>query len=174
MRRGSGVLPISIERIVRSIFGTATIVFAGVGLAVRDDPRWFVASGMCGILWWSWDLLLQYVFKPVGDWVSDQLIGGGVLGSSAGMRPNLEEMIGLLEGHLRRGTSRKVDINAAVRLEEIYRTVKKDPGRAREVVRIARERYPDAPELARYAPEEAEDDPKPPGEGVEPAGHQPD
>jgi hypothetical protein len=165
--RGSGAFPISIEKAVRRIFGTATIVFAGVGFAVGDDPRWFVASGMCGVLWWSWDLLLEYVVTPVGDWISGQLIGGGLMGSSAGMRPNLEEMIGLLEGHLRRGTSRKVDINAAVRLEEIYRTVKKDPGRAREVIRIARERYPDAAELARYATDETVDDVVLPGEEVE-------
>ncbi|UCF40066.1 MAG: hypothetical protein JSW43_10025 [Gemmatimonadota bacterium] len=166
MRRESGGLPISVARVVRRIFGTATIVFAGVGFAVGDDPRWFVASGMCGLMWWGWDLLLAYVFAPVGQWVSDQLVGGGVMGSSAGMRPNLEEMIALLEGHLRRGTSRKVDINAAVRLEEIYRTVKKDPARAREVIRIVRERYPDAPELARYEPEDTEGDLVLPGDGA--------
>jgi hypothetical protein len=105
---------------VRGIFGTATIAFAGIGFVVREDPRWFVASGMCGIVWWSWDLLLEYVFEPMGDWLSDQLVGGGVMGSSAGMRPNMEETIALLESHLRRGASRKVDINAAIRLEEIY------------------------------------------------------
>jgi hypothetical protein len=159
---------------VRRIFGTATIAFAGVGFAVGDDPRWFVASGMCGVLWWSWDLLLDYVFTPVGDWISSQLIGGGLMGSSAGMRPNLEEMIGLLEGHLWRGTSRKVDISAAVRLEEIYRTVKQDPSRARAVIRIVRERYPDAPELARYATDEAGDDIVLPGEGVERAADSPE
>jgi hypothetical protein len=167
VRRGSGVLPFSIAKVVRGIFGSATIAFAGVGFVVREDPRWFVASGMCGIVWWSWDLLLEYVFGPLGDWVSDQLIGGGVMGSSAGMRPNMEETIALLENHLGRGASRKVDINAAIRLEEIYRTVKNDPQRAREVIRIARERYPDAPELGRYVSDEAEGDIVLPGEGLE-------
>jgi hypothetical protein len=167
VRRGSGVLPFSITKLVRGIFGTATIAFAGIGFVVREDPRWFVASGMCGIVWWSWDLLLEYVFEPMGDWLSDQLVGGGVMGSSAGMRPNMEETIALLESHLRRGASRKVDINAAIRLEEIYRTVKHDPQRAREVIRLARERYPDAPELDRYASDEAESDIVLPGEGLE-------
>lgn len=159
MHRGPGVLPFSITKVVRRILGTATIAFAGIGFVVGGDPRWFVASGMCGIVWWTWDLLLEYILMPVGDWVADQLIGGGVMGSSAGMRPNLEETIALLEGHLRRGTSRRVDINAAIRLEEIYRTVKGDAARAREVIRIARERYPDASQLARYAPDETEDGP---------------
>ena len=167
MRRGSRVSPISVTMVVRRMFGTATIAFAGVGFVVRDDPRWFVASGMCGIVWWSWDLLLEYVFMPVGDWVSDQLIGGGVMGSSAGMRPSMEETIALLEGHLRRGASRKVDINAAIRLEEIYRTVKQDPRRAREVIKIALGRYPDARELGRYVSDEAEGDIVLPGEGLE-------
>ncbi len=165
MRGGSGSLPFGIARIVRAIFGTATIVFGGVGLAAGDDPRWFVASGMCGALWWSWDLLVEHVFMPVGDWITEQLAGGGITGSSAGMRPGLDEMVTLLEGHLRRGASRQVDINAAVRLEEIYRTVKRDPQRAREVIRIAKERYPDAPELARYVLEEVEDDLGERGEG---------
>jgi hypothetical protein len=161
------VLPFSIGKVVGRIFGTSTIAFAGIGFVVWEDPRWFVASGMCGIVWWSWDLLLEYVFVPVGDWVSDQLMGGGVMGSSAGMRPNMEETIALLESHLRRGASRKVDINAAIRLEEIYRTVKQDPQRAHEVIRIARERYPDAPELDRYESDEAEGDIVLPGGGLE-------
>lgn len=171
--RGPGAVPFSITKVVRRIFGTATLAFAGVGFVVQEDPRWFVASGMCGIIWWSWDLLLEYVFTPVGDWVAQQLIGGGMMGSSAGMRPNLEETIALLEGHLRRGASRRVDINAAIRLEEIYRTVKRDPGRAREVIRVVRERYPDAPELARYAPTDDEHGLGLLEEGGEPPGQRP-
>ena len=166
-------MPLSIAKVVRRIFGTATIAFAGVGFLVGEDPRWFLASGFCGIVWWSWDLLLEHVLVPVGDWVSEQLIGGGLTGSSAGMRPTMEETITLLEGHLRRGASRKVDLNAAIRLEEIYRTVKKDPGRAREVIRIVKERYPDAPELGRYLSEGADDDMATPGDGLESVQHPP-
>ena len=55
-----------------------------------------------------------------------------------------------LEGHLERGASPRVEINAAIRLEEIYRTVKQDPERARRVVDLVLERYPTAPKLERF------------------------
>ncbi len=117
---------------------------------IRSEPRLFVASAACGIIWWSWDLLVEYVATPFGYWVQTQLLGGGIGALPPQARPNLEEVIRLLESHLQRGASRKVDINAAIRLEEIYRMVKKDPARARNAIRLAKERYPEAPELARY------------------------
>ena len=140
----------SIARLVRLIFGTATIVLLLAAILVRSDPRLFVASAACGAIWWVWDLLVEYVAAPLGDWVARQLLGGGIGALPPQVRPNLEEVIRLLESHLQRGASRKVDINAAIRLEEIYRTAKKDPVRARAAIRLAKERYPDAPELARY------------------------
>ncbi len=45
-------------------------------------------------------------------------------------RPTLDDTIRLLESHLSQGASRSVEIQAAIRLEEIYRTVKQDPGGA--------------------------------------------
>lgn len=146
----TGPPPYSVTRVVRLIFATATIVLLLAAFLIRSEPRLFVASAVCGAIWWAWDLLMEYVAVPLGDWVSTQLLGGGIGTLPPQARPNLEEVIQLLEGHLRRGASRKVDINSAIRLEEIYRTVKKDPGRAREAIRLAKERYPDAPELARY------------------------
>lgn len=146
----TGPPPYSITRVVRLIFGTATIVLLVAAFVVRSDPRLFVASAACGVIWWVWDLLVEYVATPLGDWVSRQLLGGGIGALPPQVRPNLEEVVRLLEGYLQRGASRRVDINAAIRLEEIYRTVKKDPARARGAIRLAKERYPDAPELARY------------------------
>ncbi len=146
----TGPPPFSVTRVVRLIFGTATIVLLVAAFLVRSDPRLFVASAACGVMWWAWDLLVEYVATPLGDWVSMQLLGGGIGTLPLQARPNLEDVIRLLEGYLQRGASRKVDINAAIRLEEIYRTVKKDPARARAAIRLAKERYPDAPELARY------------------------
>ena len=146
----SGPPPYSVARAVRMIFATATVALLGAALVIRSDPRLFVAGGACGAIWWFWDLLVEYVASPFGDWVSTQLLGGGIGSLPPQARPSLEEVIRLLQSHLERGASRHVDINAAIRLEEIYRTVKKDPARARAAIRLAKERYPDAPELARY------------------------
>ena len=41
-------------------------------------------------------------------------------------------------------------VNAAIRLDEIYRTVKKEPDKARRAVEKVRERYPEASEWERY------------------------
>ena len=140
----------------------ATVTFAGAGFALRDDPRWFLASGMCGSLWWGWDLLVQFVFEPIEHFV-EHLLGGGVAaGSTADTRPSLDDTIRLLESHLANPTARKIDINSAVRLEEIYRTAKKDAARASEVIRKVRDRYPDSPELKYY---DEEGRWSPPGDG---------
>ncbi len=70
-------------------------------------------------------------------------------------RLSLDDTIRLLEGHIERGASRRVEINSAIRLEEIYRMVKKDPAAAGRVIERVRERYPDAVKLRRY---DSEDD----------------
>ena len=135
---------------MRGIFGTATLGTLLVAVLVREDPRWFVVSGTCGLIWWGWDLLLEHVLLPVGDWLMSVIAGGALTSPPAGARPNLEDNIRFLEGHLERGASPRVEINAAIRLEEIYRTVKKDPERARRVIDLVLERYPDAPKLKRF------------------------
>ncbi|UCD22987.1 MAG: hypothetical protein JSW51_07900 [Gemmatimonadota bacterium] len=140
---------VRVSTAVRGILGTATVVLLLVALLVRDDPRWFVLSGTCGMLWWGWDLLMEHVVTPVGDWLMSVITGGALDSPPPGARPNLEETIEYLEGHLERGASPRVEMNAAIRLEEIYRTVKQDPERARRVVDTILERYPDAPKLKR-------------------------
>lgn len=131
------------------MFGTATVAFGLIGLAIRGDARWFAASGIFGAIWWAWDLLAAHVFAPLSDWAF-RALSGDALGPPPNVRPTLDETIRLLENHLERPTTRQVDINAAIRLEEIYRTIKRDSAKARRAIRIVRERYPDAPELARY------------------------
>jgi hypothetical protein len=139
--------------VIRRVLAGATGVFAVLGLAFREDARWFAASGACGLLWWAWDAIREHVIGPAGAWLSDLMAGSALMGSSAGMRPSLEETIRLLEAHLAAPTSRKVDLNAAIRLEEIYRIVKRDPENARRVIGLVLERYPDAPELKRFREE---------------------
>jgi hypothetical protein len=121
-------------------------------IAVGDNPRLYAAAGAFGAVWWAWDLLVAHVFLPLGDWIRDTLMAGGVGLGNSDQRPSLDELIALLEGHLRSGTSEQVDLNAAIRLEEIYRTVKKDPERARAVIELVRQRYPDAPQLKQFGP----------------------
>jgi hypothetical protein len=140
--------PLTVGRVVRATFGTATITLLIAAFAVGGEPRLFGAAAACGTAWWAWDLLAVHVFGPFGDWVEDALLGGGIGVSDESMRLSLDELVAMLERHLAHPTSKQVDLNAAIRLEEIYRTVKKDPDAARRVVQIVRDRYPDAPELA--------------------------
>ena len=151
---------ITVGRIVRLVFGTATVALLVVAFVVSAEPRLFAAAAVCGTVWWAWDVLTAHVFEPIGEWVNGAIVGGGVGGSDPSTRPSLDEVVQMLERHLERPTSRKVDLNAAVRLEEIYRTVKQDPAAAARVIAVVRERYPDAPELARFGrPSEADDEP---------------
>ncbi|NIM48930.1 MAG: hypothetical protein GTN62_04000 [Gemmatimonadales bacterium] len=142
--------PVSVGRVVRLVFGTATIAFLVAAVAVRDAPGLYVAAAVFGTVWFVWDLLLEHVFLPIGDWITQSLMGGGIGAPRTQRRLSLDDTIRLLESHLRRGGSQHVDIISAIRLEEIYRTVKKDPAKARAVIELVRQRYPDAPELERY------------------------
>jgi hypothetical protein len=135
--------------VIRSVFGTATVAASVIAL-FGNEPRWFAFAGVTGLVWWGWDLMLQHVFVPVGDWVMGAFTGGELDSEARETRLTLDDNIRLLERHLVNRTSQKVDINSAIRLEEIYRTVKKDPERARRVIEQVLERYPDAPELERF------------------------
>jgi len=148
MRRPNSQLRVATA--IRGIFGTATVGTFVVAVLVRDDPRWFAVSGTCGLIWWGWDLLLEHILLPIGDWLMSVFAGGALTSPPAGARPSLEDTITFLEGHLERRASPRVEINAAIRLEEIYRTVKKDPERAKRVVDLVLERYPNAPKLKRF------------------------
>ena len=141
---------LTVSRIVRAVFATATLIGIVVAVVVGDEPRWFVFAGTCGVIWWMWDILVEHVLGPGGDWVLRLLTGQEIGERVENLRPTLEDTVRLLESHLEHGASRQVCINAAIRLEEIYRTVKDDPVRARQVIERVREQYPEAPELERW------------------------
>ena len=133
------------EAVVRAVFGTATVVFGGLGIVLREG-RLLAAAGICGILWTLWDVFWDRLIAPGTTWAFRTLTEG-TGGPPPNIRPTLDDTIRLLESHLRSDASQHVKTQAAIRLEEIYRTVRKDPARAGEVVRRIRELYPDAPEL---------------------------
>lgn len=136
--------------VVRGFMAAATVVFGGVALLV-GDPRWFAASGAFGLMWVGWDFLSGQLFGPLGDWLSSLWAGGvGADRDAVNLRPTLDDTVRLLESHLRPGVARSVVVQAAIRLEEIYRTIKDDPVKAREVIARAKELVPDAEELSRY------------------------
>jgi hypothetical protein len=134
------------EAVVRAVFATGTLVFGGLGLVIRE-PRLLVAAGICGILWTVWDVFWDRWIAPGGGWILRALTEG-TGGDLPNIRPTLDDTIRLLESHLAGTASARVRIQAAIRLEEIYRTVRKDPARARDVLTRARALFPDAPELA--------------------------
>jgi hypothetical protein len=141
--------------VVRGFLAAATVVFTLAGLLVRD-ARWFAASGAFGVMWLGWDLLTAQFFDPLGDWLSRLWSGGvGAEPDAANLRPTLDDTVRLLESHLRPGVARSVVVQAAIRLEEIYRTIKDDPVKAREVMARARELVPDAAEFDRYGRDSA-------------------
>ncbi len=146
---------VTLSLVVRRILGLATIVFVIAALTLGEG-RLFVAAAALGTMWWAWDFLVDFVFEPLEDF-AHHLLSGGAATDRAEMRPSLDDTIRLLESHLAHPTSAKVDINAAIRLEEIYRTVKKDSARARTVIRTVRERYPNAPELRRFGDDDDEE-----------------
>ena len=137
--------------VVRGFLAVATVVFAAAGFLGGGDARWFAASGAFGTMWLAWDFLVGQLLHPLGEWFSRLWSDGLGSGRDAvNLRPTLDDTIRLLEGHLRPGVARSVVLQAAVRLEEIYRTIKKDPVRARDVIARARELAPGASELDRY------------------------
>ena len=137
--------------VVRGFIAAATLVFTLAGL-LGADARWLVASGVFGAMWLGWDFLTAQFFDPFGDWLSRLWSGGvGAGPDAANLRPTLDDTVRLLESHLRPGVARPVVVQAAIRLEEIYRTIKDDPVRARDVIARARALVPDADELARYS-----------------------
>lgn len=133
------------DAIVRAAFATATVIFGGIGLLVRD-ARLLVASGIFGILWTLWDVLWGRWIEPASTWAF-RVLTEGAGGPPPNIRPTLDDTIRLLESHLAGDASRHVQIQAALRLEEIYRAIRKDPDRAAEVLARARARFPDAEEL---------------------------
>jgi len=147
---------LTLSAAVRSVLGLTTLVLAGAGFVFDGSTQLFVAAGACATMWWAWDVLVEFVFEPIEDFAHHLLQGGAAQNDPSVARPSIDDTVRLLENHLANPTSAKVDINAAIRLEEIYRTAKQDPARAQAVIRTVRERYPDAPELQRFGDNEGD------------------
>lgn len=134
--------------VVRAVFAAATVVFLLLGLGLRS-PRLLAAAAAFGLVWTLWDLLWDRVLGPGGAWAA-RVLTEGVGEAPAATRPTLDDTIRLLESHLAHGADRHVEIQAAIRLAEIYRTIRKEPERAREILEAVRRKYPDAAEIARH------------------------
>jgi hypothetical protein len=140
----SAISPGAVGRVA---FGAATIGAALLGLF--GDARWFAASAAFGGVWWAWDALCDNVFAPAGRFLT-----GAVTGAAGIEEPpdlTVDDTIRLLERHLAGdAVPRHVQIQAALRLAEIFRLNKKDPAKAEDVIRKVREKWPDAKELTMF------------------------
>jgi hypothetical protein len=134
--------------VIRAVFAAGTVLFLLLGLLLRS-ARLLGAGGALGVIWTVWDVLWDRVLGPGGGWAA-RVLTEGVGETPAATRPTLDDTIRLLESHLAHGADRHVEIQAAIRLEEIYRTIRKDPERARDVLAAIRRKYPDAEELRRH------------------------
>jgi hypothetical protein len=134
--------------VVRAVFAGATVIFLVLGLTLRS-ARLLGAAAVFGLVWTLWDVLWNRVLGPGGAWAARALTEG-VGETPAATRPSLDDTVRLLENHLAHGADRHVEIQAAIRLEEIYRTIRMDPERAREVLERVRRKYPDSEELKRH------------------------
>ena len=134
--------------VVRGVFAAATVLCLVLGLGLQS-AKLLAAGGAFGLIWTLWDVLWSRVLGPGGGWVA-RVLTEGVGETPAATRPTLDDTIRLLENHLAHGADRHVEIQAAIRLEEIYRTIRKDPARAREILEMVRRKYPDAEELKRH------------------------
>lgn len=132
--------------VLRAVFAGGTVVFAVAGFFADAGGKLFAASGACGILWWGWDLLVEYLLVPLEYWMEDVMAGGGTLEYHS-EDWSLDDRIARLEDRMAHGRSRRLQIQAGIRLAEIYRLQRKNEQRAREVIEAIRARYPDAPEL---------------------------
>jgi hypothetical protein len=137
------------DAVVRAVFASAAVLFGVLGLVLREG-RLLVAAGFFGTLWTLWDFIWGRLIGPFGSWAF-RALSEGPDEPPAADRPSLDDTIRLLESHLEHGAARHVEVQSALRLEEIYRTIRKDPARARAVLERIRARYPDAPELERRA-----------------------
>jgi hypothetical protein len=137
----------------RKFLGAATVLTAVLGLT--GDARWFAASGAFGIAWWAWDFIWDNVLGPLGAWFTGALTGVADVEEPPDL--SVDDTIRLLEGHLAAdGVTRHVQIQSALRLAEIYRLNKKDPGKAHDVIERVRAKWPDAPELELFEKSEGD------------------
>ncbi len=127
----------------RRVLGAATIITLLLG--VLGDDRFLAASGLFGVAWWAWDFLWDQV-APFANWLSRVLTGVADVQEPPDL--TLDDTVRLLEGRLASAVAtRHVQIEAAVRLAEIYLLNKHDPAKAREVIELVKARWPDSAEL---------------------------
>lgn len=138
---------ITAGQVIRTMFGLATVVFLAVGFLV-EEPRFYAAAGLLGAIWGAWNRVVNWVFGPIGD-LSFRLLQGEANLPSPNSQPVADETIRVLELRLERTVSRESDIQAALRLADLYRVIRKDPLRADAIIGMMRKRYPEAPELGK-------------------------
>jgi hypothetical protein len=130
--------------VVRVFLGTATWGSLGLGLLTRD-ARWFVTAGALGTIWWLADFLWNRIIAPFGGFLAQ--VARGEVDQSPASTLSVEDTVRLLEAHIEGDASRHVQIQAAIRLADIYRAAYHDNARAIEVIRRVKGRFPDAEEL---------------------------
>jgi hypothetical protein len=131
--------------VIRMFLGTATWVSVGLGLLTRD-VRWFVTAGALGTIWWLADFLWNRVVTPFGEFL-EQVARGEIDPPPASAVLSVEDTVRLLEDHINGDASRQVQIQAALRLADLYRAAYHDNARAVDVIRRVKNRFPDAEEL---------------------------
>lgn len=134
--------------VVRAMLAAATVVFAVIGFSVDNGAKFLTASGVFGIIWWSWDLIVDHVLTPFEYWMEDMMAGGALKYRSS--KWSVSDRIALLHDRMERGKTRRLQVHAAIRLAEIYELQRKDKARARQVIEQIKARYPDAPEFDRF------------------------
>jgi len=88
------------------------------------------------------------VLAPMGQAASRMFFEGANLPAPRNTSP--EATIRRLEARLEQPLSREADIQAALRLADLYRVARGDQVRAVAIVRMMRARYPDSLELRRF------------------------
>ena len=132
--------------IVRTGLALGTIVFAVIGTVRRGDVGWYAASGLMGTMWWLWDFFVEWLFAPIGAALARLFLEGGDMPP----KRDPEDTAQWLEARLEQTVTRQSDIQAALRLADLYRVMHDDPVRARAVVEMMKTRYPRDADLARY------------------------
>ena len=137
------------SQLIRHAFAACAIFFGVMAtFFARGNAQIIAAAAAFGVIWTAWDLIMAWVVNPFLDLVRDVGSEASGAGDTDGRRPTLDETIGFLERNIANPTARHLDIQSALRLEEIYRVAKKEPDKGRRVVEQMLERYPDEAILA--------------------------
>ena len=132
---------------VRIILGAASWGALGIALWTKD-LRWAAASCGFGTFWWFSDFFGSRIFRPFGGLVL-QVFRGGPGRPVLDQRTIHDAMSELEIQVLDQATSREVQIQAALRLSDLYRVINQDEVRAEAVMNLVRGRFPDAVELTK-------------------------